>query len=127
MYHILLIEDDFAFANLVRKILELNDFHVTYTHNGISGIQAAQRLQPQLILVDDSLPDLDGIKVASRLRDLSVMDSIPIVAMTACPSKGLLQNAMRSGCRDVIIKPIDILEFPRQIASYFEATAATGT
>lgn len=124
MYHILLIEDDFAYVNLVRKILEIHDYHVTFAPNGISGIQAVQRLRPQLVLLDISLPDIDGIHVAKRLTELSYMQTVPIIAMTAHISKRVLQEAMRSGCRDVITKPIDILDFPVQIRKYLEATAA---
>lgn len=125
MYHILLIEDDFAIANLVLKILELNNFRVTYAPTGMSGMQAAKRLQPQLILVDDSLPDVDGFTVANRLGRQLANGTLPIIMMTDAPSKSLLQNALQNGCRDVITKPVDVLEFPRQIASYFKSEAAT--
>jgi len=112
---ILYIEDDLQNRVLVRRILEASDFAVIEAANGAVGLQLAQEVVPDLILMDINLPEMDGYEVTSRLKAIESLANVPIVAMTANVMKGDREKTLAAGCDGYIQKPIDVDLLPEQI------------
>lgn len=115
---ILYIEDDFQNRVLVRRILEASGFSIVEAENGKKGLQIAQELVPDLILMDINLPEIDGYEVTSRLKQIDALAKVPIIAMTANVMKGDREKTLAAGCDGYIQKPIDVDLLPNQINHY---------
>lgn len=116
MATILLIEDDIVAARMVMKVLSNRGYTVEHATNGMEGLAQARELQPQLVLVDLGLPDLDGKVVALQLSHMLQKGTSVICAFTAESGAKAKRLALAYGCQHFISKPIDTREFPNQIA-----------
>ncbi len=117
---ILYIEDNPENRLLVRRILEAEGYTVVEAEDAPSGLEAAQTVSPDLILLDINLPEMDGYEFTARLRQTSGLREIPIVALTANVMKGDRERTLAAGCDGYIQKPIDVDELPRQIARFLQ-------
>ncbi len=115
---ILYIEDNFHNRVLVKRVLEAENYQVIEAEGGVSGIAKAEDMQPDLILIDINLPDIDGYEVTRQLRQMPHIAKIPILAMTANVMKGDREKSLEAGCDGYIRKPIDIDLLPQQIAEH---------
>lgn len=120
MTTILHIEDLPANQLLVERILGAEGYTITHAADGQSGIKAAKSEKPDLILIDMGLPDLDGQTVVTHLKQIPTLQFVPMVAITAWPADKALETAKRYGLSGCILKPIDVKNFPQQIAKYVE-------
>ncbi|MEM7448465.1 MAG: hybrid sensor histidine kinase/response regulator [Myxococcota bacterium] len=112
MARVLHIEDDPKNRRLVQKLLGVAGHHVVDAETGLEGIRMAACEHPDLILVDINVPDLDGYEVTLRLRGISDLDGVPIVAITA---EGDRETSLAVGADGFIQKPIDASRFARTI------------
>jgi two-component system cell cycle response regulator DivK len=115
---ILIIEDNEQNLYLVRFILERNGYEVFATPDGKSGIEAAARIKPDLILLDIQLPLMDGYTVARGLRSVDGLAETVIVAVTSYAMPGDKEKAMEAGCNGYIEKPIDPDTFMSEVEQY---------
>jgi two-component system, cell cycle response regulator DivK len=106
MKKILIVEDVEFNRDLLTQLLE-NEFELIAATDGQTGIAAAERERPDLILMDLSLPVIDGWEAARRLKTHADLRSIPIIALTAHAMHGDEAKARASGCDDSLTKPID--------------------
>jgi two-component system cell cycle response regulator DivK len=113
--HILYIEDNPANRMLVKRVLEAEGFLVTGATDGPSGLELAAQIQPDLILLDINLPEIDGYELAKRFRDTPGLQKVPILAVTANVMKGDRERTLAAGCDGYIQKPIDIDWLPEQV------------
>lgn len=109
---ILLVEDNEMNRDMLSRRLKRKDYEVSLAVDGGDAISKANDL-PELILLDMSLPVLDGWTVAGRLKQEERTRHIPIIALTAHAMVGDREKALAAGCDDFETKPID---FPRLIA-----------
>lgn len=116
-HRILYIEDNPANRVLVRRILQADGFEVLEADNALDGIDLAQQTHPDLILMDLSMPELDGLSATEKLRTMSTLDRVPIIALTAHVMKGDESRALEV-CDGYIPKPIDVDRFPQQVLDY---------
>jgi signal transduction histidine kinase len=114
------IEDDNASRLLVQRVLSSRGYDVHVASNGLEGITVAREQNPNLILMDINLPDMDGREITTRLRSLPNFTDVPIVALTANTSPGHRELALAAGCSGFLTKPIDVSQFPRQVKEYLE-------
>jgi len=112
---ILYIEDDPGNRMLVRRILEAEGFSVTEAADGPGGLEIAAQMQPDLILLDINLPEMDGYDLAQRFRDTPGLQQVPILAVTANVMKGDRERTLEAGCDGYIQKPIDVDQLPEQV------------
>jgi two-component system, cell cycle response regulator DivK len=117
---IVVIEDNLSNARLAVKLLQHVGYKVTLAEDGEMGLTAIADTQPDLILVDLGLPDMDGQTVVALLRQESSLNNVPIIAFTAWPQATAYQMAQAYGCDGVITKPIDTRTFADQITNYLE-------
>jgi CheY-like chemotaxis protein len=116
---ILVVDDLPESIRLVKKVLEARGYKVIGVQTGADAINAAQTELPDLILMDVRLPGgIDGLEATRRIKALSQLAHIPILAMTASVKLEDVHRALDAGCVGFIRKPIDINELPKQVAQY---------
>jgi two-component system, cell cycle response regulator DivK len=121
MARVLYIEDNAENRMLVRRILMAYDFEVEEAANAVTGIEMARANPPDLILMDISMPDMDGLTATQQLRTIPQLQGTPIVALTANVMEGDRERTLRAGCDGYIGKPIDIDKFPDQVTYYIRS------
>lgn len=117
----LLIEDNEDNRVSMSILLENGNFAVIEAETGESGYQKAVAEQPDLILLDIQLPDMDGTEVLRRLRGSDVTREIPVIAVTSYAMSGDRQRLLAAGCNGYIEKPIDPKRVIGQIREILEA------
>jgi CheY-like chemotaxis protein len=123
MPRILYIEDNSDNRMLVRRVLMASDiaFEVHEAESAIKGIEIARSLPPDLILMDISMPEMDGLTATQKLKALPEMTGVPIVALTANAMEKDENRARAAGCDGFIRKPIDIDKLPNDIMNYLRS------
>tara|TARA_B100001964_G_C13740241_1_gene382777 strand:+ start:127 stop:486 length:360 start_codon:yes stop_codon:yes gene_type:complete len=104
---ILLVEDNELNRDMLTRRLKRKGFTVLCAENGQEGIDIAKSNSPDIILMDLSLPVVDGWTAAEGLKADATTKSIPIIALTAHAMKGDRERALEAGCDDYDTKPID--------------------
>ncbi len=108
MSKILLVEDNEMNRDMLSRRLARNGFDVVMAVDGEQGVLMAQSERPDLILMDMSLPILDGWEATRRVRAGEATSSIPIIALTAHAMSGDREKAIEAGCNDYDTKPIEM-------------------
>ncbi len=107
---VLLVEDTEDNRMMMRRLLELSGYRVSEAANGVEAVKAAQRETPNIILMDLSLPIIDGLAATRRIRQLPDLASVPIIAVSAHDTADFHAEALAAGCDAYITKPIDYTE-----------------
>jgi CheY-like chemotaxis protein len=115
MKKVLIIEVNSQNMYLLSYLLESNGYSVLQAYNGLIGIELAQEEQPDIILLDIQLPNMDGYAVARELRNIHSLASLPIIAVTSYAMPGDREKAMEAGATGYIEKPIDPDTFVSQL------------
>jgi two-component system cell cycle response regulator DivK len=119
-YKILYIEDNPDNMTLVKRALEARGYEFLWAQNGVMGVSIAVDQQPDVILLDINLPDIDGYEVARRLRSSgkSTLVYVPIIAVTANALRGDAEKALAAGCDVYMSKPINIRELWARVEGF---------
>lgn len=88
----------------------MSGYHVVEAINGVEAVEVANQIQPQIILMDLSLPFIDGLAATRRIRSLPGLGEVPIVAVSAHDTADFHSEALDAGCNAYITKPIDYPE-----------------
>lgn len=107
MPKVLLVEDNEMNRDMLSRRLQRNGYDVVIALDGEAGVTMAASERPDLILMDMSLPVLDGWEATRRLKGLPETASIPVIALTARVMAGDRDRALEAGCDDYDAKPID--------------------
>ncbi len=118
MVRVLYIEDKIDNRELVKRVLMAEDIEVVLASSADEGIGLALSESPDLILMDINMPGKDGYTATGDIRQLSQLDHVPIIALTAHVMKGDKERTMDAGCDGYIPKPIDVDRFPIEIMNY---------
>lgn len=105
---ILVVEDNHDNMTLIVDMLQALDYTVLQAMDGRQGVEMASAQKPDLILMDLSLPVMDGWTAAQRIKSNPDINHIPLIALTAHAMVGDRERALAAGCDDYITKPIDI-------------------
>ncbi|HVF10640.1 MAG TPA: response regulator [Abditibacteriaceae bacterium] len=124
---ILVIEDTEENLRLFRAILKLEGAIIMEADRARKGIEIAEREQPDLILMDIHMPEMDGLTATRLLRAGAKTAHIPIIAVTAAVMDSDRAQTFAAGCNDYIPKPIDPISFVEKIALYLCATSPQGS
>jgi CheY-like chemotaxis protein len=108
MTRILYVEDNEDNVYMLRHRLERKGIEVIVATDGEAGIAAAERERPDLILMDLSLPVIDGWEAARRLKSAPATRPIPIIALSAHAMAGDRERALAAGCDDYDTKPVNL-------------------
>ena len=104
---VMVVEDFEDNRFMMRRLLEMSGYRVVEAINGEQAIEVAVRERPHLILMDLSLPMLDGLAATRRIRQHQDMRNVPIVAVSAHDTSDFHADALAAGCNDYVTKPID--------------------
>lgn len=120
---VLYIEDNRDNRMLVRRILMASDydFNVIEADNAHTGIEIATQNPPDIILMDMSMPEMDGLTATRILRDIDHLRDIPIVALTANAMEGDREKSLEAGCTGYIRKPVDVDKLPDEVIHYIRS------
>ncbi len=108
MTRILYVEDNEDNVYMLVRRLRRHGFEVIVAADGAQGIEAARRERPDLVLMDLSLPVLDGWEATRRLKQAVETRSIPVIALSAHAMAGERERALEAGCDDYDTKPVDL-------------------
>jgi CheY-like chemotaxis protein len=104
---VLVVEDFEDNRFMMRRLLEMSGYRVIEAVNGKQAVEAAVSERPDLILMDLSLPMLDGLAATRRIREAEGLGRVPIVAVSAHDTADFHADALAAGCNEYVTKPID--------------------
>lgn len=128
---ILVIDDEPSGFEVIEALLHTEGYHLRYISSGIEALNLLDSLQPDVILLDIMMPQMDGIETCRRIKSNSEWNHIPIIMVTALSSKQDLARSLNAGADDFLPKPINGLELRSRVRSMlrikqqYDALAAT--
>ena len=118
MTRILLVEDHEMNRDMLTRRLKRKGFEIIVATDGQEGIEKAKTVHPNLILMDMSLPEVDGWEATRRLKSDPQTERIPIIGLSAHAMSGDRQRGLIAGCDDYDTKPIDFKRLLEKIERY---------
>ncbi|MBN9388083.1 MAG: response regulator [Chloroflexi bacterium] len=115
---VLVVEDSEDIRTLLEELLEAEGYNLVFATNGEEGLEKAKREHPDIILMDLSLPGMDGWETVYRLRQLAEFKTTPVIALTAHATRKDEERALAAGCTGYISKPFDMENLLNYIASF---------
>ena len=117
----ILVVDDFDDTRLLlRTWLQKRGFRVVEAENGNRAVAAAERIRPDLIIMDVEMPELDGLAATRKIRELKSLASVPILAVSAYGADQYRDHALAAGCNEYVSTPFEPDELERLIRSLIE-------
>jgi two-component system, cell cycle response regulator DivK len=120
MPRILLVEDNEMNGNMLSRRLVRNGYEVVIAVDGQQGVDMATSARPDLILMDMSLPVIDGWEATRRIKSEDATKKIPVIALTAHAMAGDRERAMEMGCDDYDTKPVELPRLLGKIVALLE-------
>lgn len=108
MAKIVLVEDNEDNRDMLSRRLTRKGYEVLIAVNGEEAVELVKKEQPALVLMDISLPLMDGFEATRRLKSTDATKNIPIVALTAHAMSGDREKAIDAGCDDYDVKPVEL-------------------
>ena len=121
MAKILLVEDNEMNRDMLSRRLGRKGYQVVIATDGEQGVALAESEVPDLILLDLSLPGIDGWEAARRIRGVAATASVPIIALTAHAMSGDREKALEAGCDDYDTKPVELIRLLGKIEALLES------
>jgi CheY-like chemotaxis protein len=115
---ILIVEDNMDTYELVRFILEKNGFETFLAMNGRDGVNAASKQMPDLIIMDLSMPEMDGWTAMRMIKGNAETSTIPMIALTAHALPSDRKRAFDAGCDEYITKPMDLIDLLETVRTW---------
>ena len=112
---ILVVDDDSEFQELIEYNLRLAGFEVLQALNGPDGLEIARKEKPEVILLDTTMPEMDGLEVLSELKHDDSTEKIPVFMLTGKTMVGDIERAFEVGADDYITKPVKLMELGKII------------
>jgi len=115
---VLVVEDNEKNMKLFRDVLQASGYRLLEATTGERAMELAAEHQPNLVLMDIQLPDIDGVDALGRLRANARTASIPVVALTAQAMHGDRERFLDAGFDAYISKPVDVVEFVKTVKEH---------
>jgi two-component system, cell cycle response regulator DivK len=125
MARLLLVEDNELNRDMLSRRLRRRGYEVELATDGEEGIARARELRPDLVLMDMSLPVIDGWEATRRLKADPATAAVPVLALTAHAMSDDRQKALDAGCDDYDTKPVDLERLARKIDRLLDRTRST--
>jgi two-component system, cell cycle response regulator DivK len=120
MARILLVEDNEMNRDMLSRRLKRKGHEVLMAADGAQGVELAQSEQPDLILMDMSLPVLDGWQATRQIKAAANTQAIPVIALTAHALAGDRERSLEAGCDEYETKPVDFPRLLEKIESFLK-------
>ena len=118
---LLLVEDTEDNRFMMRRLLEMEGYDVVEARNGEEAVKVAKEESPSLVLMDLSLPVIDGLAATRLIREVPALQKTPIIAVSAHDTADFQAEALEAGCNSYITKPIDFSELDTLIKELLKA------
>jgi DNA-binding response OmpR family regulator len=115
---VLTVDDSKTIRMIVKKAFQAYNCEITEAENGVEGLAAAAKIKPGLIILDITMPVMNGIEMLERLKGDAGLKTIPVIMLTAESGKDNVMNIVKKGVNDYIVKPFkgeDLIERVRKI------------
>lgn len=119
---VLYIEDNFHNRRIVNKVLSSRGFNVIEAEDGEKGLDMVRAIKPPLVLLDITLPGIDGIEVVKHVKAEQALQHIPVIAVTASAMRGDKERFLDAGCDDYLSKPIQVSELIEMVEKHYPAS-----
>jgi len=120
MTTILYVEDDVNNRLLIRRVLMAEGYQVLEAGDAAETLRLVHEHEPDLILMDINLPEVDGYTLTSQIRASPRLANVPVIALTANVMRGDRERSLEAGCDGYIQKPIDVDLLPNQIKQFLK-------
>ena len=120
---VLVVEDHDDTREMLHTLLEMWGCRVVEACNGLEAVEAASRERPEMILMDGSLPFLDGLAATRRIRENGLGDQVKILALDGWGTPSYHAAALAAGCDDSIKKPLDFDRLRKYLAPLFDTSS----
>ena len=120
---ILVVEDHDDTREMLRMLLEMWGCRVVEARDGLEAVAAASRERPEMILMDGSLPLLDGLGATRRIRENGLRDQVKILALDGWGTPSYHAAALAAGCDDSIKKPLDFDRLRKYLTPLFDTSS----
>jgi DNA-binding response OmpR family regulator len=117
---ILIVDDEPSIRNVLGSFLSEEGYHMGFAENGYDGYQKARELIPDLIIMDVTMPGIDGFEACRRIRAEPRLAQVPIIMITAVADVGTRARSIESGANDFLSKPFDLHEILAKVKKYHE-------
>lgn len=123
---VLIVDDNEVLRLTIGRMLESNDYHVEHAESGVHAINAVRRRRPDVILMDLSMPQMDGLQATMRIKSFPQYADVPIIMVTGRSDGGAVRDSLRAGVADFIVKPVHSAALLRKIAKVLQRSAEGG-
>ena len=118
---VLVVEDHEDTRYMLKYVLGISGFEVAEAEDGEAAVELAERLRPGLILMDGSLPRLDGLSATRRVREMAALRDVRIVFLSGHAEPSAQAKAFEAGCDDYLVKPFNLDRLVRVVAQHLSA------
>jgi len=108
MPNVLLVEDNEMNRDMLSRRLSKKGYSVTVAEDGLAAVEMTERLTPDIVLMDLSLPKLDGLEATRRIKSDRALQHIPVIVLTANATVTDRENALAAGCDEFETKPVNL-------------------
>jgi CheY-like chemotaxis protein len=108
MAKVLLVEDNEMNRDILSRRLSRRGYVVVFAMDGLQGVEMARSEKPDIILMDMSLPMMDGWEATRRIKSDDAMRNVPVIGLTAHAMSGDREKALKAGCDDYDTKPVEL-------------------
>jgi CheY-like chemotaxis protein len=117
---VLIVDDNEALRLTIGRMLESNDYHVDHAESGVHAINAVRRRRPDVILMDLSMPQMDGLQATLRIKSFPQYADVPIIMVTGRSDGAAVRDSLRAGVSDFIVKPVHSAALLRKLAKVLQ-------
>jgi CheY-like chemotaxis protein len=121
---VLVVEDHEDTRFLLKTMLEMNGYRVAEAEDGEEGVRLARREHPRAVIMDATLPGLDGLAATRRIRSDSALQGVPVVFLSGNSQPDFRDAALEAGGTDVLLKPIALEVLTSILERHLRANAA---
>jgi CheY-like chemotaxis protein len=121
---VLVVEDHEDTRVMLKTVLELQGYSVALAEDGEEGVRVARSVRPQLVIMDATLPRLDGLAATRRIRSDSALQSVPVVFISGHAQPDFREAALEAGGTDVLVKPVALEVLASVLERHLRANAA---
>ncbi|MBN2103860.1 response regulator [bacterium] len=117
---VLIVDDDNGIRKLLGRFLEREGFATLEAENGLEGVETAKREQPDLIIMDVMMPQMDGLTAARLIKFYKPLSEVPIIFLTAKDAEKEIELAEATRAEAYVTKPFDVRQVIEVVKSLFE-------
>jgi CheY-like chemotaxis protein len=118
---VMVVDDSNDIREMICIQLRRRGYRVVGAANGEEAVELVQRSEPGLILMDLSMPVMDGYEATRRIKALPMLGGVPVVAVSASSDSRVRSKALEAGCIDRVSKPIDLVTIDGLVSRHFQA------